>query len=81
MKDLIELMDDYMCEKTDFILATEFYREQYSYYVIKEKKQYWIITYANREDVYITLSINDEFIKEADIRTIEELEEFIKDIY
>jgi len=81
MKDLIELMDDYMCEKTDFILATEFYREQYSYYVIKEKKQYWIITYANREDVYITLSINDEFIKEADIRTIEELEEFIKEIY
>ena len=47
MKDLIEIIDDYMCEKTDFILATEFYREQYSYYVIKEKKQYWIITYAN----------------------------------
>ena len=81
MKDLIEIIDDYMCEKTDFILATEFYKEQYSYYVIKEKKQYWIITYANREDVYITLSINDEFIKEADIRTIEELEEFIKEIY
>ena len=81
MKDLIEIIDDYMCEKTDFILATEFYREQYSYYVIKEKKQYWIITYANIEDVYITLSINDEFIKEADIGTIEELEEFIKEIY
>lgn len=81
MKDLIEIIDDYMCEKTDFILATEFYKEQYSYYVIKEKKQYWIITYANIEDVYITLSINDEFIKEADIRTIEELEEFIKEIY
>ncbi len=81
MKDLIEIIDDYMCEKTDFILATEFYKEQYSYYVIKEKKQYWIITYANIEDVYITLSINDEFIKEADIGTIEELEEFIKEIY
>lgn len=82
MKDLIDLIDDYLYKNTDFILNTEFYMEQYSYSKIKEENEYSITTYADgKEEVYIIHSKNNKRIKEADIRSIEELEEFIKEIY